>query len=54
VVRPDFDDAIEGRIRSFFDDHMSMQFDHFRLSGGELADAGIGLREQPCGPRRRG
>jgi formylmethanofuran dehydrogenase subunit A len=53
VVRPEFDGAIEGRIRTFFDDHMSVQFDHFRLADGELADAGIGVQVHACGKRRR-
>jgi formylmethanofuran dehydrogenase subunit A len=53
VARPEFDGAIEGRVRSFFADHMSVQFDHFRLGDGELADAGIGVQVHACAPRRR-
>jgi formylmethanofuran dehydrogenase subunit A len=53
VVRPDYDPAIEGEIDAFFDRHMSVRMDHFRLSEGELADAGVNLLAQPCRPRRR-
>jgi formylmethanofuran dehydrogenase subunit A len=53
LVRPEFDAAIEERIRTFFADHMSVQFDHFRLAEGELADAGIGVQLHGCKPRRR-
>jgi formylmethanofuran dehydrogenase subunit A len=53
VVRPDFDPAIEKRIASFFEDHMSVGFAHFPLSQTELADAGITLAAQPGRPRRR-
>jgi formylmethanofuran dehydrogenase subunit A len=53
LVRPEFDAAIAGRIRRFFDDHMSVGFDHFRLSEAELADAGLRLVAEPCRPRRR-
>jgi formylmethanofuran dehydrogenase subunit A len=53
VVRPDFDPAIERRIADFFADHMSVRYDHFRVSERELADAGVGLRVAACRPRRR-
>jgi formylmethanofuran dehydrogenase subunit A len=53
VVRPDFDPAIERRIADFFADYMSVRYDHFRLSPGELADAGVDLRVAACRPRRR-
>jgi len=53
VVRPDFDAAIETEIGAFFDRHMSVGLQHFRLSEGELADAGLTLVAQPCRPRRR-
>ena len=53
VVRPDFDRAIEHTIRRFFDDHMTVGFDHFALSARELADAGVVLVEHPCRPRGR-
>ncbi|HUH85252.1 MAG TPA: formylmethanofuran dehydrogenase subunit A, partial [Stellaceae bacterium] len=53
VVRPEFDPAIEGEIRRFFDDHMSVRLDHFRLSESELADAGLRLVAEACRPRSR-
>jgi formylmethanofuran dehydrogenase subunit A len=53
VVRPDYDPAIEGEIAAFFDQHMSVGLGHFRLSEGELADAGLSLVAEPCRPRRR-
>jgi formylmethanofuran dehydrogenase subunit A len=53
VVRPDFDPAIGKRIKAFFDDHMSVGFEHFSLSPMELTDAGIELAAHPCRPRRR-
>jgi formylmethanofuran dehydrogenase subunit A len=53
VVRPDYDPAIENEIALFFDRHMSVRMDHFRLSESELADAGVRLLAQPCRPRRR-
>ncbi len=53
VVRPEFDHAIEERIRDFFDAHMTIGFDHFPLFEGELADAGVRLLAHPCRPRSR-
>ena len=53
VVRPEFDAGIEAEIGAFFEQHMSLGLEHFRLSHGELADAGLRLVAQPCGPRRR-
>lgn len=53
VVRPVFDRAIEKRVRSFFDDHMSIGFDHFALSPDELAQAGMRLVAHDCRPRSR-
>jgi formylmethanofuran dehydrogenase subunit A len=53
ILRPDYDRAIERRIKSFFDDHMTVAFEHFPLSAGELADNGVTLIEHPCGPRVR-
>jgi formylmethanofuran dehydrogenase subunit A len=53
VVRPDFDKSVTGAIRSFFDDHMTVGFEHFPLSQGELADAGIRVLEHACRPRMR-
>jgi formylmethanofuran dehydrogenase subunit A len=53
VVRPDFDAAVERSIRGFFDDHMTVALEHFRLSATELADAGATLAENPCRPRTR-
>jgi len=53
VVRPAFDPAIEGEIRRFFDDHMSVRLEHFRLSENELADAGLRLMAEACRPRSR-
>lgn len=48
VVRPAYDAAITRRLRTFFDDHMTIGFDHFPLSAQELADAGLTIREHPC------
>jgi formylmethanofuran dehydrogenase subunit A len=53
VVRPEFDRAIEGEIRRFFADHMSVGLDHFRLGEDELADAGLRLVAEACRPRTR-
>jgi formylmethanofuran dehydrogenase subunit A len=53
VVRPEYDRAIEVPLKKFFDDHMTLRFEHFALSEGELADAGIGLAVHPCRPRGR-
>jgi formylmethanofuran dehydrogenase subunit A len=48
LVRPVYDKQIEGHVRRFFDDHMTIGFDHFPLSAGELADAGVVAAEQQC------
>ena len=48
VVRPGYDRQIERRIRRFFDDHMSIGFDHFPLRPDEIAEAGGRIEEQPC------
>ncbi|HEY6335357.1 MAG TPA: formylmethanofuran dehydrogenase subunit A [Alphaproteobacteria bacterium] len=53
IVRPEYDAAIERRIKSFFDDHMTIGFDHFRISEAELADGGVRLIEHACRPRSR-
>ncbi len=53
VVRPEFDRTIEEQIRAFFDAHMTIGFEHFPLSEGELADAGARLLPHPCRPRSR-
>ena len=53
VVRPEFDKAMTGPIKSFFDDHMTVGFAHFPLSQGELADAGIRVLAHACRPRTR-
>lgn len=51
LVRPEFDRAIEARIRRFFDDHMTIGFEHFPLADQELADAGATVEIRPCRPR---
>jgi len=51
VVRPDYDRGIERPLKKFFDDHMTLRFEHFALSESELADAGIDLSVHPCRPR---
>ncbi len=48
VVRPGYDKQIERRLRRFFDDHMSIGFDHFPLRADEIAEAGGLMEEQPC------
>jgi formylmethanofuran dehydrogenase subunit A len=53
IVRPEYDVAIESRIKSFFDDHMTVGFDHFLISEAELADGGVRLIEHACRPRSR-
>jgi formylmethanofuran dehydrogenase subunit A len=50
LVRPAFDRAIEKRLRRFFDDHMTIGFDHFPLSEDELVDAGARVEEHGCRP----
>jgi formylmethanofuran dehydrogenase subunit A len=47
VVRPGYDRQIEERLRRFFDDHMSLAFDHFPLRADEIAEAGGRVEEQP-------
>lgn len=53
VVRPDYDRAIERSIKSFFDDHMTLGFDHFPISTQEIADGGGAMAEHPCRARGR-
>jgi formylmethanofuran dehydrogenase subunit A len=53
IVRPEYDRAIERRIKAFFDDHMTVGFEHFSLSESELSDNGVELVAHPCGPRVR-
>jgi formylmethanofuran dehydrogenase subunit A len=48
LVRPAFDKTIEKRIRQFFDDHMTIGFDHFPLRDDELAEAGGRIEAHPC------
>jgi formylmethanofuran dehydrogenase subunit A len=48
VVRPGYDRQIENLLRRFFDDHMSIGFDHFALRPYEIAEAGGRVEEQPC------
>ena len=48
VVRPGYDRQVEKRLQRFFDDHMSLAFDHFPLSADEIAEAGGRVEEQPC------
>lgn len=48
LVRPSYDMQVEHHVRRFFDDHMTIGFEHFPLSSGELADAGLVVAEQPC------
>jgi formylmethanofuran dehydrogenase subunit A len=48
VVRPGYDRQIEKRLRRFFDDHMSVAFDHFPLRADEISEAGGCVEQQPC------
>jgi formylmethanofuran dehydrogenase subunit A len=48
TVRPDYDRQIEKRVQRFFDDHMTIGFDHFPLRDSEVADAGGALETRPC------
>ena len=48
VVRPGYDRQIEKRLRRFFDQHMSVGFDHFPLRPDEIAEAGGRVEEQSC------
>ena len=50
MVRPSYDRQIEKRLRRFFDDHMTIAFDHFPLRADEIAEAGGRVEEQPCQP----
>ncbi len=50
MVRPSYDRQIEKRLRRFFDDHMTVAFDHFPLRADEIAEAGGRVEEQPCQP----
>jgi formylmethanofuran dehydrogenase subunit A len=49
-VRPAYDDAIERRVKHFFDDHMTVDFAHFALSDEELGEAGARLEQHACLP----
>jgi formylmethanofuran dehydrogenase subunit A len=48
LVRPGCDAQIERSLRRFFDDHMTVGFDHFPLSAQEIVDGGGRLAEHPC------
>jgi len=50
MVRPGYDRQIEKRLRRFFDDHMTIAFDHFPLSADVIAESGGRVEEQPCQP----
>jgi formylmethanofuran dehydrogenase subunit A len=52
LVRPEYDRTVESRVRRFFDDHMTIGFDHFPLADQELADAGTSVEIRPCRARR--
>ncbi|HEX3498252.1 MAG TPA: formylmethanofuran dehydrogenase subunit A, partial [Stellaceae bacterium] len=49
IVRPGYDAQIERALRRFFDDHMTVGFDHFALSEHEIVDGGGRLAEHACG-----
>lgn len=51
IVRPGYDKQIEKSLRRFFDDHMTIEFDHFPLTEDEIAEAGGRVEEHPCRPR---
>jgi formylmethanofuran dehydrogenase subunit A len=51
-IRPAFDRAIERRIKTFFDDHMTVGFANFPLASDELAAAGLRVDEVACRARR--
>ena len=53
IVKPEYDRAIERSIKKFFDDHMTIGFDHFPIAEQEVADAGGALAEHACRPRAR-
>ncbi len=51
IVRPGYDKQIEKSLRRFFDDHMTIEFDHFPLTEDGIAEAGGRVEEHPCRPR---
>jgi len=42
VVRPDFDPAIERRLKPWFEDHQTVRLGNFRIADGEILDHGRG------------
>jgi len=48
TVRPDYDRQIETHLRRFFDDHMTIAFEHFPLAESEILDTGGRLETRPC------
>jgi formylmethanofuran dehydrogenase subunit A len=48
TIRPDYDKHIEPRLRRFFDDHMTIGFDHFPLLDSEVAAFGGRMEARPC------
>jgi formylmethanofuran dehydrogenase subunit A len=52
-VLPEYDTAIEARIKAFFDDHMTTSFVNFPLGADEMRDAGCRFTDIACRPRTR-
>jgi formylmethanofuran dehydrogenase subunit A len=54
LIRPHYDKTIESRLRRFFDDHMTVSFDHFPLADDEFAEAGALVEPHLCERREAG
>jgi formylmethanofuran dehydrogenase subunit A len=53
VVKPQWDGGIERDIRKFFDDYMTLNFDHFGIGKEELEATGTRVVEHPLNARVR-
>lgn len=51
VVRPVYDATIETTIRQFFDDHMTVGYDHFGIAKAEIEETGSRVIEHALNPR---
>lgn len=51
IIRPSYDGSIETTIRRFFDDYMTMSYDHFGVTTAELQDIGATVIEHGLRPR---
>lgn len=53
VVKPHYDGAIERDIRKYFDDYMTLSFDHFGIGKAELEETGTRVVEHAVKARVR-